>query len=216
MVPLQGKIKCILFFQSIHNKGGAIPNCWGFIDGTARAICRPSVNQQDYYSGHKRQHCIKFQSVLCPDGIIVSLKGAFQGRRHDAGIFRDSNIYYELENVAVFPDNVKYILYGDQAYGIMELLLCPFPGRHQDLLPHQQEINRSMKILRTAVEWGFQKVLSIFEFLDLKKNQKLLLQDVENFYKVGVFFTNCHTCLYGSQTSQFFNVVPPTIEEYLA
>lgn len=146
----------------------------------------------------------------------MSLKGAFPGRRHDAGIFRESNIYTELENVAIFPENEKYVLYGDQAYGIMELLMCPFPGRQQDLVPHQQVFNQSMKVLRTSVEWGFQKVLSIFAFLDFKKNQKLLLQDVENYYKVGVLLTNCHTCLYGSQTSQFFNVVPPTIEQYLS
>ncbi|KAF5269779.1 hypothetical protein FQA39_LY08560 [Lamprigera yunnana] len=30
--------------KAIHNKGGAIDNCWDFIDGTARGICRPSIN----------------------------------------------------------------------------------------------------------------------------------------------------------------------------
>jgi hypothetical protein len=52
-----------------------------------------------------------------------------------------------------------------------------------------------MKVLRIAVEWGFQKVASQFAFVDFKKNQKLLLQEVETMYKIAVLLTNCHTCL---------------------
>lgn len=136
------------------------------------------------------------------------------GRRHDAGIFRDSGLYERLELKAVFGDE-KYVLYGDQAYGVMELLLSPFPGRPEALLPYQQQFNMSMRNLRVAVEWGFQKVVCEFAFVDLKKNQKLLLQDIDNLFKCAVFLTNCHTCIYGSQTSTYFNVEPPSLEEYL-
>lgn len=201
-------------FQAVEAKGGAVTNCWGFIDGTARQICRPSINQEEYYSGHKRHHCVKFQSVICPDGIIASLKGAYPGRRHDAGIFRESGLYRELEEKAVFGEDEKYVLYGDQAYGLMELLLTPFPGRNEDLPPRQQQFNQSMKLLRLSVEWGFQKIVSQFAFVDFRKNQKLLLQDLDTMYKVAVLFTNCHTCLYGSQTATYFNTIPPALDEY--
>lgn len=153
---------------------------------------------------------------MCPDGIIISLKGAFEGRKHDARMFRESQLYAELERKASYPDNFKFVLYGDQAYGIMELVLCPYPGRLDELPEHRRQFNLSMKNLRTSVEWGFQKVLSQFAFVDFKKNQKLLQQDLQSFYKVAVLLTNCHTCLYGSQTASYFNVVPPTLEEYLA
>lgn len=66
----------------------------------------------------------------------------------------------------------SFTIYGDQAYGLMDLLLTPFPGRMQDLLPHQLRFNQSMKILRVSVEWGFQKVVSQFAFLDLKKKSE--------------------------------------------
>ncbi|XP_031338915.1 uncharacterized protein LOC116167616 [Photinus pyralis] len=138
------------YAHAVQTKGGAIPNCWGFIDGTTRSICRPTLDQEQYYSGHKRYHCLKYQSVLCPDGIIVSLKGGYPGRRHDAGIFRDSNLYDELERVARLENGDVYVLYGDQAYGIMELLLCPYPTRPNMPL-HQQEFNNSMKLLRIAI-----------------------------------------------------------------
>nr|CAH7754014.1 unnamed protein product [Callosobruchus chinensis] len=83
-------------------------------------------------------------------GMIISLVGAFEGRRHDAGILRESNLYEQLQTCASFPDRQKFVIYGDQAYGIQELLLCPFTNR--DLTPQQQAFNNSMKPLRQAVE----------------------------------------------------------------
>ncbi|KAK4886198.1 hypothetical protein RN001_002469 [Aquatica leii] len=100
--------KMRVYAEAIHNKGGAIDNCWGFIDGTARGICRPSIAQEEYYSGHKKYHCLKYQSAICPDGIIASFIGAYPGRRHDAAILRESNLYNQLEQKAVFGDNDKF------------------------------------------------------------------------------------------------------------
>lgn len=155
---------------------------------------------------------MKYQSVLCPDGIVASLIGAFPGSRHDAGIFRESNLYQQLEQHTLFPDS-HYVLFGDQAYGIRRLLLCPYPG--QNLTEEQQNFNASMVPVRQSVEWGFQKIIAEFAFLDFKKNQKLLLQDVEEMYKTATILSNCHTCLYGSQTGQYFNIEPIQLEEYL-
>nr|CAI5867325.1 unnamed protein product [Callosobruchus analis] len=206
--------KLEFYAEAIHSKGAPMTNCWGFIDGTPRKICRPSQNQEEYYSGHKRYHCLKYQSILCPDGLIVNLKGAFPGRRHDARIYRESNIRDELRQTVVF-DHERFVLFGDQGYGLSEVLFTPFPGRTEDLQPHQQQFNSVMKLLRIAVEWGFQKVLAEFAFVDFSKNQKLLLQDLESLYKTAVLLTNCHTCIYSSQTAMYFNIIPPTLEEYI-
>ncbi|KAK7864355.1 hypothetical protein R5R35_007921 [Gryllus longicercus] len=200
------------YAQAIAAKGCPIPNCWGFIDGTARAICRPSINQEHYYSGHKRKHCLKYQSVLCPDGIIANLQGPFHGRRHDAAMLRDSGLYEQLLQTAVFPDK-QYVIYGDSGYPIRQLLLRPFQGRN--ISEDQQSFNAAMSGLRQSVEWGFAKVVNDFAFIDFKKNQKLLLQDVGSMYKTAVLLSNCHTCLYGSQVGSFFNTQPPSLEEYL-
>ncbi len=42
------------YADAIHNKGAALDNCWGFLDGTVRSICRPGRNQRPMYNGHKR------------------------------------------------------------------------------------------------------------------------------------------------------------------
>ena len=64
-----------IFADSIHNKGAALDNCWGFIGGTVRPICRPNQHQIIFYNGHKRQHAIKFLSVVTPNRMIANLYG---------------------------------------------------------------------------------------------------------------------------------------------
>lgn len=63
------------YAQTIHDKGAALDNCFGFIDGTVRPICRPGENQRMVYNGHKRVHAIKFQSMTLPNEMIAQLYG---------------------------------------------------------------------------------------------------------------------------------------------
>ncbi len=49
-----------LYADKVHAKGAALDNCWGFVDGTVRPICRPQHNQREVYNGHKRVHALKF------------------------------------------------------------------------------------------------------------------------------------------------------------
>ena len=51
------------YADAIHEKGAALSNCWGFVDGTVRPVCRPVQLQRQLYNGHKRIHSLKFQSV---------------------------------------------------------------------------------------------------------------------------------------------------------
>mmetsp|Transcript_37787 Transcript_37787/g.48702 ORF Transcript_37787/g.48702 Transcript_37787/m.48702 type:complete len:131 (+) Transcript_37787:202-594(+) len=81
------------YCTAVHHKSqGAIDNCFGFIDGTARHICRPFKVQEAAYNGHKRYHAIKFQSIVTPDGFCVSMFGPVEGRRHDATLLKLSGV----------------------------------------------------------------------------------------------------------------------------
>ena len=64
-----------IYTDAIANKGAALQNCFGFIDGTVRPICRPSQNQRTVFNGHKRVHSLKFQSLTLPNGLIANLFG---------------------------------------------------------------------------------------------------------------------------------------------
>lgn len=85
--------------QAVHMKGAPQTNCWAFIDGTARAICRPSEKQREYFSGHKRHHVQKFQAVMCPNGVICELDGPYKGHRHDAGELNISTLKIVNRNI---------------------------------------------------------------------------------------------------------------------
>ena len=104
-------------------------------------------------------------------------------------------------------------MYGDPAYGVTRSILSPFRGQ---ITPAEQQFNTAMSGVRISVEWTFGKIVQLFAYLDFKKNQKLLLQPVGKYYIVGALLTNCHTCLYGSQTSEYFGLMPPTLEAYLS
>ena len=69
-----------LYANCIHDKGAPQTDCFCFIDGTVRPICRPGKNQTEVYNGHKRIHDIKFQSICLPNGIIANLSGPW-GRK---------------------------------------------------------------------------------------------------------------------------------------
>ncbi|GFR73961.1 protein ALP1-like [Elysia marginata] len=194
--------------ESVVAKGSPLPRCFGFIDGTVRPIARPSENQKECYNGHKRVHALKFQAVTLPNGIIGHLFGPLSGRRHDSALLSESGLMPELQRVAP-----EYYIYGDQAYPLRRQLIAPFRGAV--LTENQENFNHQMGKLRMCVEWSFGKIIQYFSFLDYKKNQKLFLQPVAKHYLVGGLLTNCHTCLYGSVTTSYFDCPPPSLEDYL-
>ena len=60
---LLSRDKLQVYADAVAGKGAALSNCFGFVDGTVRPICRPGEKQKCVYNGHKRVHALKFQSV---------------------------------------------------------------------------------------------------------------------------------------------------------
>lgn len=202
-----------MYADAIYNKGSPLTNIFGFIDGTVRPVCRPTIYQRIVYNGHKRVHALKFQSISTPDGLICNLWGPMEGRRHDCALLAGSGIMDQFEAGDWRDrDGLAFALYGDPAYPVREYLLSPYKGNPDE---NQRLFNTRMSKVREAVEWEFGKIIQQFAFLDFKKNLKIFLQPVAKYYLVGGILTNCHTCLYGSQSSQYFDCEPPTLAEYL-
>ncbi|DAZ98166.1 TPA: hypothetical protein N0F65_005632 [Lagenidium giganteum] len=95
--------------------------CVGFIDGTVRGIARTTVHQR---YGRKREHGLKFQSVVTPDDLIRHLYGPILGSRHDSYMMTTSTL--PTEAAVLLHDNVQFILYGDPAYRRERFLRAPF------------------------------------------------------------------------------------------
>ena len=63
------------YADAVSDKGAALNNCFGFVDGTARPICKLGEYQRLLYNGSKRVHALKFQAVALPNDLIGHLFG---------------------------------------------------------------------------------------------------------------------------------------------
>ncbi|KAK7093202.1 uncharacterized protein [Littorina saxatilis] len=85
------------YCDAVGRKGAPLPNCWGFIDGTVRPICKPKYHQREVFNGHKRVHGLKFQSIVTPNGLVSNLYGPIEGRRHDSALLNASGAMDYME-----------------------------------------------------------------------------------------------------------------------
>ena len=178
---------------------GVVKNVFGFIDGTLRAMCRPTRHQKIAYSGHKRKHGIKFQSVVIPNGMIASLYGPEPGSRHDSYLLGESKLLPQLQSM---NPNGNYSLYGDPAYPQSAWIYGgyrnPRPGTPE------AEYNKLLSSVRETVEWGFGGILQQFAYLDFKRELMLYKSPIASYYISGAFFQNLRVCLYGNEISLYF------------
>lgn len=200
------------FCNAIHEKGAALDNCWGFVDGTVRPICRPGRNQRVVYNGHKKVHALKFQSIAAPNGLIANLYGPVEGRRHDSAVLAQSQIYPQLQQNSIDTNGRTLCIYGDPAYPLRPQLQAPF--RNAILTQQQKDYNYSMSQVRSSVEWLFGDITNWFAFIDFKKKLKIRLSSVGKMYLVCSLMKNARTCLYGSMTNDFFQIDSPSIRDY--
>lgn len=206
------------YCQAIANKGSPISTIFAFIDGAKLGTCRISSTgngqnlQRQIYSGHKRFHCLSYQALTAPDGICLHFFGPIEGRRHDTTLLRLSGL---LAFIGRHPNifNSRYI-YGDPAYGTSKYILSGF--KDATLSAEQQEFNKLMSRVRQSVEWNFKVMKSLWAFITYKNLSKIRLSPVAKIVCVAMLLTNCHCCHEGgNQISKYFEIDPPTLEEYL-
>ena len=71
-----------------------------------------------------------------------------------------------------------------------------------------------MSEVRVSVEWILGDITNYLKFSDFKKNLKMYLSAMGKMYITCSLLHNARAILYSSTTSKFFNINPPTIEEY--
>ncbi|KAE8888936.1 hypothetical protein PF003_g26854 [Phytophthora fragariae] len=210
------------YCSAVRAKGAPLNCCWAFIDGTKQYVCRPSARdnpasayenlQRALYNGHPRRHCFNWQGVTTPDGIIVSMYGPVEGRRHDSTMLNMSCLLDELASDEVFQGKV---MYGDPAYGCSDFMCCPFPDTSGSAA--KAAFNARMSSVREVVEWGFGRVKTQWSFLNWDKKLRSRQAAVGKLSLVAVLLTNAHTCMQpaGNQISMYFGLKPPSLDQYL-
>ncbi|ETV65280.1 hypothetical protein H257_17989 [Aphanomyces astaci] len=188
------------YADAIETKSGlrGMKTCIAFIDGTKQFISHPTPRptasepenlQRVVYNGHLRRHCLNWQGVSVLDGIIVGMYGPVEGRHHDSTMLSMSCL---LDRFKANPVLARFCLYGDPAYGCRQCLSCPFanamPGTFETVF------NSSMSSVRESVEWSFHLVKGLWSYVSYDKKMK---PD-------------------GNQISMYFDVKPPSLDEYLS
>ena len=179
--------------ERVYQKCGLVETVWGFIDGTVRKPCCPSLFQKLMYSCHKRCHGIKFQSVVTPDGLFVSMYGPVSGNRHDSFLLSSCGLLNKLQEF--MPDDapedieaVIYSLYGDPAYPQSIHIFGGYKNPADGSA--QAHWNCQMPMVCEVVEWGFANILAQWSFLDFRVAMKIFQSPVAKYYIVAAHLIN--------------------------
>lgn len=204
------------YASSIREHGGILPNCVGFIDCTKIEMSRPGgpgVNQRACYSGHKRFHCLIYQTITTPDGLIFHMHGPEMGRRHDLTLYRQSGMDNVLEQ-SLHVEGQQYYIYGDPAYILRPWLQVAFSRTFAT--PEQLLVNKTMSAVRVSVEHSYKDMKQMWSSQDFKRMLKVRDAPISIMYKASALLWNFKVCLqHGGQVQTAFEVDPPTIDRYL-
>lgn len=199
------------YADAVWRARAPLKTCFGFIEGTAMQVCRPCRYRREAYSGQKRCHCLKFQSVQLPDGIIADLSGPSAGCYSNQEILSHSGLEERLAD-AVFD---KHVIYGDEGYTYSQHVAVPF--RKAALTEIERAFNDRMAVLLTSAKRGFARVTQLFSLLSFVPALRIYSSPVAKFYRVAVLLTNMITCHSGtSEVATYFGVLPPSLDEYMS
>ena len=197
----------------------------GFIDDNCFSTCAPGgpkysgrgsdraslLLQRAFYNGWKAIHGLKWQTFDLPNGLTADMFGPRTVRANDLRVLRNSNLNNRMAELQ--EGNVmQYMIYGDGIFPVMSHIR----SRHKNNLTARQLLeNGTMAKLRISIEWHYGNLCTMFPMLDYKRNLKIRQQPLKSLYFTATFLRNCHVCIYGNNTSAYFDLPPPTLEDFV-
>ena len=190
---------------------------FAFIDNTIIKTCRPGGSaarrgpnapryhrlvQQAFYTGWKKVHGVKFQTVSLPNGMLYHVYGPVSCRRGDMFTLPHSQIQNKLKDVMASSFEVKYHVYGDSAYSRNDEITGHIEG--SSLTDRQKMENKCFNACRESIEWGNKEIKNFFKTSVYDTGLRLKAMEVAAILQCCIFFTNCLCAMYGNQTSEYF------------
>jgi len=158
---------------------------------------------------------------MLPNGIIGHLFGPMEGQRNDAYLLTESGILEQLATFS-FQEDVPadapveehtFQVFSDPTYGLGPHIISPFAGAGEHT-EEEWEWNAKMSAVCIKIEHGFGIVSNLWPFLNGGWKMHLYNSPVACYYHVGVLLANAINCLYPNQVAQYFNCLPPCLNEY--
>jgi len=201
--------------DALERKGCRLPRCLGFVDGVNRRIANPSVPwlQTQTYSGYKKHCGLNYAGCSLPNGMELLFLGPSPGRRHDAAVAAEHELYEKLERLASFPNHgFRGVFNADSAYPVFWPIV-PLYGN--PITNAQVAWNQNMSKFRVSIEWSFGQQVQQFSSLEWNIRMKVLASPVVEAHLNAAFLTNLLNICLPNLTSQYYNCKPPSLEKYL-
>ena len=166
--------------------------------------------QRSMYNGWKSQHGVKDQTVDGATGHTWDLFGPLPIRQNDLHLLRESKILDRWKNSIQNNDieNVPSMkIFGDSAYKFREHIFTYFSREHNQEL--SELLNYALKAVRISIEWNYGHTVQLFKALSKIDKLRALAGKSGNslkLYTVATLFRNFHVWLYGSQSSNYFEI----------
>jgi hypothetical protein len=202
------------FFDDAEEPGGFC--VFGFIDNTMFAFCRPGggpirdgeqsprvpkIVQQAWYTGWKKLHGMKWQTVILANGMDFEVWGPASVRHPDAYTLNHSNIEEKLE---ILQRNklLKYKMYGDSAYFDDDFMVTGG--------------GCGLSSVRETIEWSYKDIKVQWKYLNFKYCLTLKNQPLAKIVFACMLLRNVLCTLYADQTADYFVMLPPEFEEWIS
>ena len=76
--------------------------------------------------------------------------------------------------------------------------------------------NRALSSVREIIEWDYGEVGNFFPLVSYKKVLQMVNMPVKQMYLTALILRNAFNTMQPNNTSQYFNILPPSLEEWLA
>jgi hypothetical protein len=214
------------YCEAMAAKSDGLVFAHALLDGSGLCICRPSTNsgadQQQYYSGNERCHVMRILGLVSLSGLFVRIFGSYPGSASDESIYRLEDLEQQLDQlhdraVASFDMAKRPQIATDSGLPSSKNVATPFgfdPNASSMSYEHIYGVIHSR--VRVPNEWGFGRVVNLFQTLQFKPGLKTGWTEPQKQYLVGLLMTNCVVCCEGSQTEKYFGVLALALEAYLS
>lgn len=212
--------------------GTGVEGIVALVDGHKQGVNRPGVADREFFNGHGWLYCLVYLVAIAPNGLCIDLAGPFEGRHNDQFMLQCSQylerfkacMEWAVKTGQRFSNGVQatrawlyqlYSTYFDAGFTIQPFAQVPFkkhPG--MELTAPQKLVNKQCARMRVPNEWFFSRTNLLWPHAADGRAQYVGGGKTGKLFIIACMLTNAHTCLYGQQTNAYFDVLPPTLEEY--
>ena len=155
-----------------------------------------------FYTGYKRFHGFKWQTIFMANGMDFYVWGPLSVKWPDAASLTRSKIY-EVMRDKLRALGILLKIFGDSAYHV-----CEYLSTTEDLP------GRGLSSVRETIEWSYKDVKVLWKYCDYKHVLQMRKQPVGKIMFVCMLLRNAYVTMNASQTSEYFLMAPPTLEDW--